>query len=115
MAMRLGDRVADAMNRVMGSWPFVIGLAAFLTGWFAWNILAPAGLRFDAQPFFYLNLFMSTMATFTAPILLLASNRQAAKDRESLEDARDDSAEDLALDTKALDLITKIAGKLEIE
>lgn len=113
--MKMGDRVADAMNRIMGSWPFVIGLATFLVLWPSWNILAPARLRFDPQPFFYLNLFMSTMATFTAPILLLASNRQAAKDRASIEEAREDSAEDLALDRKAFDLLKRMAAKEGIE
>lgn len=113
--MKLSDRASDWLAEKMGTWKFVIGLGVVLFSGFVWNSTAPAGLRFDPQPYFYANLAMSAMATFTAPILLMAANRQAAKDRESIEDARDDSAEDLKKDTEALDLIKKIADKMEIE
>lgn len=76
-----GERVADQVAAFVGSWPFVIGQAALLALWMAWNAIGPLFLRYDAFPFVFLNLFMSAEAAFATPIILMAQNRQSAIDR----------------------------------
>ena len=53
-----------------------------------WNTLAPAGLRFDPYPFIFLTLILSLQASYAAPLILLAQNRQADRDRVALEEDR---------------------------
>lgn len=113
--MKRGDRIVLGMARILSSPKFSVALALILGSSFAWNSFAPVLLRYDPPPFFYVNLTMSAMATFTAPILLMVANKQAEHDRRTAEQVRDDSAADLALDSKALDLIQKIADKMEIQ
>ena len=108
------DKASDALSNGMATWKFLLGLTGFLVAEVLWNTILPPAVRFDPYPFVLLNLFMSALAAVTAPILLMSQNRQAAKDRASIEEARDDSEQDLNLDTKALDLIQKIANKMEI-
>ena len=80
----VGDRVADGMAGGVGSWRFVIGQSIFILVWIVLNTVAFIQ-HWDPYPWILLNLCMSTQAMYTGPILLLANNRQAAKDR-----ARDD-------------------------
>lgn len=110
-----GDGASDSLANGMATWKFLIGLTGFLVASVIWNIAAPEALRYDPYPFILLNLFMSALAAVTAPILLMAQNRQSAKDRRAIEDARDDSERDLLLDTNAFLLIRKIADKMEIK
>lgn len=76
-----GDRLADAIARVGGSWPFIIGFLLFLAVWIAANVLVlKAQDRFDPYPFIFLNLVLSMLAALQAPIIMMSQNRQAAKD-----------------------------------
>lgn len=79
-----GQRVADAVARVGGSWSFVGGFMAFLLCWIAFN--AARGSRaFDPYPFILLNLALSMIAALQAPIIMMAQNRAAAHDRAQAE------------------------------
>ena len=76
----LGERVADATARTIGSWKFIIIQTILVVAWVALNIVAWTN-HWDPYPFILLNLMFSVQAAYTGPILLLASNRQAVKDR----------------------------------
>jgi uncharacterized membrane protein len=56
--------------------------------WFGWNTLAPAQLRFDPYTFTFLTLILSLQASYAAPLILLAQNRQADRDRLAMEEDR---------------------------
>ena len=77
-----GDRLADSIARVGGSWPFIIGFLVFLAAWIVLNAAMLATRdRFDPYPFIFLNLVLSMLAALQAPIIMMSQNRQALKDR----------------------------------
>ncbi|MBO9696202.1 MAG: DUF1003 domain-containing protein [Sphingopyxis sp.] len=78
-----GDRLADKVAAVGGSWGFIIVFTLVLLGWMLLNseVLQRFGLAFDPYPFIFLNLMLSTLAAVQAPIIMMSQNRQAAKDR----------------------------------
>ena len=82
-----GERIADAASEAIGSWRFIIIQTALVIIWVIVNITGFI-LQWDPYPFILLNLMFSVQAAYTGPILLLAGNRQAAKDRKMAE--RDD-------------------------
>jgi len=84
-AASVGERVADAMARVGGSWAFVGGFAACLVAWIAVNAVALGRHRFDPYPFILLNLVLSCLAAVQAPIIMMAQNRVASRDRAQAE------------------------------
>ena len=79
-----GDRLADRVAEIGGSWGFIIGFGVVLMVWVVLNSgaleLLGVGL-FDAYPFIFLNLMLSMLAAVQAPIILMSQNRQARKDR----------------------------------
>ncbi|MBX7136563.1 MAG: DUF1003 domain-containing protein [Oligoflexia bacterium] len=75
-----GQRVADGVAQVVGSWKFVLAQSSLIAGWFIYNSL-PGVPHFDPFPFIFLNLALSMQAAYTGPMLQMSSNRQAAKDR----------------------------------
>jgi uncharacterized membrane protein len=79
-----GDRLADRVAEIGGSWGFIIGFGVVLMVWVVLNsgALELLGLgAFDAYPFIFLNLMLSMLAAVQAPIILMSQNRQARKDR----------------------------------
>ena len=78
-----GDRLADRVASVGGSWGFIIAFGLVLLGWMLLNsqVLQHFGMAFDPYPFIFLNLMLSTLAAIQAPIIMMSQNRQAAKDR----------------------------------
>jgi uncharacterized membrane protein len=82
----LGARIADRVTGFMGSWTFIIVQTAIVTLWLLGNI-ALLSRPFDPYPFILLNLAFSTQAAYAAPLILLASNRAAIRDRMTLEHA----------------------------
>ncbi len=76
----LGERVADRVAQVGGSWGFISGFGVFLVVWMLVNsvLLARA---FDPYPYILLNLCLSCLAAIQAPIIMMSQNRQAAVDR----------------------------------
>lgn len=75
-----GQRAADAVVRVMGSWPFVIVQSVLLVTWVILNIIGWVR-HWDPYPFILMNLFLSLQAAYTAPMILMSANRQAQRDR----------------------------------
>lgn len=80
----LSERVA----RFIGSWRFIAYMTAFIVAWVAWNIFAPDNLKPDPYPFIFLTLLLSLQASYAAPLILLAQNRQADRDRVQYQDDR---------------------------
>ena len=79
-----GDRLADRVAAIGGSWGFIIGFMVVLAGWILINsrILEDLGLHaFDGYPYIFLNLILSMLAAIQAPVIMMSQNRQAAKDR----------------------------------
>lgn len=75
----IGELLADLIAEFGGSWTFVLGFSAILLFWISYNLLS---LRpFDPYPFIFLNLILSTLAAFQAPIIMMSQNRQSEKDR----------------------------------
>ncbi|MFC6287530.1 DUF1003 domain-containing protein [Nocardioides sp. GCM10027113] len=72
---------AEQFARFMGTARFLLYMTAFVTVWLAWNWLAPDGVVWDAYPFIFLTLMLSLQASYAAPLILLAQNRQEDRDR----------------------------------
>lgn len=108
LQVSLGDRLADRVAAVGGSWKFIIAFGVVLLGWM---LLNSAGLRqlgiapFDAYPFIFLNLLLSTLAAIQAPVIMMSQNRQAAKDRVT---ARHDYEVNLRTQLEILRLSRKV-------
>lgn len=75
-----GQRLAEKVASVVGSWRFIICQTLLLTIWVVLNSLHI--IRFDAYPFILLNLFLSLQAAYTGPMILIAANRQSEIDRQ---------------------------------
>ncbi len=77
--MTIGDKIADKLTAIAGSWHFIIGFSLFLIGWIVINgvILVNA---LDPFPFILLNLLLSCIAALQAPVIMMSQNRQAKKD-----------------------------------
>jgi len=89
-SLTVGQRVADALARFMGSWAFIIIQTLLVTLWAILNITAYVQ-RWDPYPFILLNLLFSTQAAYAAPIIMMSQNRQNERDRiQALADLRTD-------------------------
>jgi uncharacterized membrane protein len=82
---RLSERIA----RFLGTARFLVYMTVFVTVWVSWNFLAPPSLKFDPYPFIFLTLMLSLQASYAAPLILLAQNRQADRDRIQYEHDRE--------------------------
>jgi uncharacterized membrane protein len=76
----LGDRIADRVAAVMGSWNFIIIQSVILVVWIILNVTAFVQ-QWDPYPFILLNLALSFQAAYAAPVIMMSQNRQAAIDR----------------------------------
>ena len=76
-----GERVADGIARVGGSWSFILAFLAFLVVWTLINTIILATGAFDPYPFVFLNLILSMLAAIQAPIIMMSQNRQSTKDK----------------------------------
>ncbi|KAA9134787.1 DUF1003 domain-containing protein [Microbacterium caowuchunii] len=96
-------RFTESIARAMGTPWFLLGLSLFCIMWLAWNTLMPADLRFDAASngFTALTLVLSLQASYAAPLILLAQNRQDDRDRVQIEQDRQRAERNLA-DTEYL-------------
>lgn len=81
---RLSERVA----RYIGSWSFIAWMTVVVVTWVLWNTLLPADLRPDPFPFIFLTLLLSLQASYAAPLILLAQNRQSDRDRVQYQEDR---------------------------
>jgi uncharacterized membrane protein len=81
-----GARIADRVTGFMGSWMFIVIQTVIVAVWLTGNIILLTR-PFDPYPFILLNLAFSTQAAYSAPLILLAGNRAAIRDRMTLEHA----------------------------
>ncbi|MBU4216108.1 MAG: DUF1003 domain-containing protein [Actinobacteria bacterium] len=96
-------RAAEAIARFFGTPRFIVWLTVFCVVWIGWNTLGPISLRFDqaSNGFTALTLMLSMQASYSAPLILLAQNRQADRDRVAAEQDRQRAERNLA-DTEFL-------------
>ena len=83
---------AEQFARFMGTARFLIYMTLFVALWISWNALAPPDLRFDDYPFIFLTLMLSLQASYAAPLILLAQNRQEQRDKVIAEQDRQANA-----------------------
>ncbi|MGH3742637.1 MAG: DUF1003 domain-containing protein, partial [Micromonosporaceae bacterium] len=100
-------RFAEGFAQFMGTPRFLLYMTSFVIIWVAINLIGLYGYRWDPYPFILLNLFFSTQASYAAPLILLAQNRQADRDRVQYEQDRERRQRALA-DTEYL--TREIAG-----
>jgi uncharacterized membrane protein len=108
---RRSDRIADKVAAFGGSWAFIIIFACFLISWVLVNVLPFISTHFDPKPFILLNLILSFIAAFQAPIIMMSQNRQAARDKH-------ESIIDFAINYKAeqeIDDLQKHLHRMESE
>jgi uncharacterized membrane protein len=81
-------RLSERFARFLGTAKFLVYMTFFVFSWVIWNTLAPVDLRWDEYPFIFLTLILSLQASYAAPLILLAQNRQADRDRIALNEDR---------------------------
>ena len=81
-------RMAEWVARIMGTARFLLWMTVLVIVWITLNVVGLFGAKWDPYPFILLNLAFSTQASYAAPLILLAQNRQDARDRMSLEEDR---------------------------
>jgi len=105
----LGERLADGVTAVVGSWPFIATQSVLLGLWLLANAVLIGdwlgGKPFDPYPFILLNLVLSFQAAYTGPVVMMSQNRQSAMDR-------DEAEHDYEVDRRALDRLEQIDGRL---
>ncbi len=79
---------AEQFARFMGTARFLAYMTAFVFIWISWNLLAPDDLKWDEYPFIFLTLILSLQASYAAPLILLAQNRQEQRDKVIAEQDR---------------------------
>ncbi|MEO6957370.1 MAG: DUF1003 domain-containing protein [Antricoccus sp.] len=84
----LVGRASEAIARFMGTGKFLMMQTILVLAWITFNLVALGRAKFDPYPFILLNLAFSTQAAYAAPLILLAQNRQEARDRVSIEEDR---------------------------
>lgn len=92
---------AEGFARFMGTARFLIWMTIFIVVWLVYNAVAPENARIDPFPFIFLTLVLSLQASYAAPLILLAQNRQENRDRVALDEDRVRAAETKA-DTEFL-------------
>ena len=94
-------RWSERFARFLGTARFLVYMTCFVLFWVLWNSLAPDELKFDHYPFIFLTLILSLQASYAAPLILLAQNRQADKDRIQANEDREREERNIA-DTEYL-------------
>ncbi|MFD4144227.1 DUF1003 domain-containing protein [Streptomyces sp. NPDC058572] len=94
-------RLSEKIARFLGTGRFLVWMTLTIIAWVVWNISAPSDLRFDEYPFIFLTLALSLQASYAAPLILLAQNRQDDRDRVNLEQDRKQNERSIA-DTEYL-------------
>lgn len=112
IASTFSDRLADSIAKFGGSWTFIGFFGAVLVAWMIWNTLPfNKTLHIDEPPFILLNLCLSFLAAFQAPIIMMSQNRQSSRDKH-------ESVIDFAINYKAeqeIDDIQKHLHRIEAE
>ncbi len=79
-SLSYGQRVADKVARLIGSWRFIVLQSVFVACWMLFNFAAFVN-HWDAYPFVLLNFLFSAQAAYVAPIIMMSQNRQSERDR----------------------------------
>lgn len=79
---------SERIARFIGSWRFIAYMTGFILIWILWNIFSPEGLTPDEYPFIFLTFLLSLQASYAAPLILLAQNRQTDRDRVTIAEDR---------------------------
>ena len=114
--LTLGQRAADRMRNIMGSWGFVGGFIAFMI---VWAIINSSANGWDPYPFILLNLFLSMLAGLQGAILLIAAKRQDAiaaalsqSDYDTNTTSKAEIEELLALNRRQMELIEELVARV---
>ncbi|OEJ25157.1 hypothetical protein AR457_12500 [Streptomyces agglomeratus] len=94
-------RFSERIARFLGTGRFLVWMTLTIALWVLWNIFAPQALRWDEYPFIFLTLMLSLQASYAAPLILLAQNRQDDRDRVTHEQDRKQNERSIA-DTEYL-------------
>ena len=105
-----GQKIADKITKVMGSWSFIIAQTMIIIVWIIFNLTAYI-YHWDPYPFILLNLLFSTQAAYAAPIIMMAQNRQNQRDRVQ---AKNDFDTNKAA-KKEIEELQKSLSRIEIE
>jgi uncharacterized membrane protein len=111
--LTFGDRLADRVAAIGGSWNFIIGFTLFMVVWAILNTVVLVRHAFDPFPFIFLNLMLSMLAALQAPIIMMSQNRQAAKDRLDMRldyETNLRSEQEIASLHEKIDLLLAMAG-----
>jgi uncharacterized membrane protein len=83
-------RSSERIARFIGTWKFIGYMSVFIAAWIVWNSVVADPLRFDTyeNKFTLLTLILSLQASYAAPLILLAQNRQSDRDRVQYEEDR---------------------------
>ena len=109
----IGDRLADKLTEIAGSWTFIIGIIIFLLLWIILNIYILENA--DPYPFILLNLLLSCVAALQAPIIMMSQNREAKKDRlRSSNDYKTDLKSELILEELHIEIKRLTANQNKI-
>ena len=107
----IGDKIADKVSAIVGSWTFIIIFVCILISWMVLNgVILKKGSEIDPYPFILLNLILSCIAAIQAPIIMMSQNRQAKKDsKRHQNDYKIDLKSELILEElhKKMDLVLK--------
>ena len=107
----VGARIADRVTAFLGSWKFLVMQTILVTIWIVGNVILI--FHFDPYPFILLNLAFSTQAAYAAPLILLAGNRSAQRDRLTLEHAASEADVGEEQNERLLDGNTRILERVE--
>ena len=94
-------RLSERFARFLGTARFLVYMTVFVAFWVIWNTTAPVNMRWDDYPFIFLTLILSLQASYAAPLILLAQNRQADRDRIQTNEDRAQNERNIA-DTEYL-------------
>jgi len=94
-------RLSESFARFLGTARFLVYMTVFVATWVIWNTVAPTNMRWDDYPFIFLTLILSLQASYAAPLILLAQNRQADRDRIQSNEDRGQNERNIA-DTEYL-------------
>jgi uncharacterized membrane protein len=94
-------KFSERIARFLGTGRFIVWMTVVILLWVVWNIVAPRSLQWDHYPFIFLTLMLSLQASYAAPLILLAQNRQDDRDRVNLEQDRKQNERSIA-DTEYL-------------
>lgn len=103
--LTFGEKLADKLTKVAGSWNFIIGFFIFLLLWITLNLIGI--IKLDQFPFILLNLLLSCLAAFQAPIIMMSQNRQSKKDTLR-------SRNDYRIDLKSELILEELHDKMEL-